>query len=470
MNDDRLLQYMQAHRDEIIRDLTRLAQIPSVQSAPEPSAPFGPECARCLHEAALLYRENGFDVCEYPESGYALCYAGHGEKTIGLFAHLDVVPVNERDWLLTRPFDILLRDGFLIGRGVSDNKAGVIAALYLLKAARDLNLPFKSRLMVFLGSNEESGMKDIQNFVREHSLPEAALVPDGGFPFSLGERGILRLDLTLEKTLQDIVSLNGGEAYNTVMPEMTGCLHASAALKTWLAEHTQPWLSVSQDGDTLLLSALGIASHAAHPTRGDSALRRLAALLTTCDILAETDRQAMALIAHALSDSDGQALAIAHTSPVLGSLTVANGMVRTIDDKIMFTLDIRHGEAISGAEIVQSLRAHFASSSVQIDVHGDSDAFIIEESHPAVQPLLSAFHKASGNTQARPFYMDGGTYSKYLVNSFTTGLSLSGDPSVLNLPAGHGHAHAADECISIDGLLQGGGIICAMALALDAVL
>lgn len=470
MNRDMILDYLKAHREDIVRDLTRLARIPSVQSAAEPGAPFGRECARCLSEAAALYRENGFDICEYPESGYNLCIVGEGEKTLGLFAHMDVVPVNEADWLITRPFDILEKDGFLIGRGVSDNKSGAIAALYLLKSARDLNIPFKNRLMIFMGSNEESGMQDMQHFVREQTLPDAALVPDGGFPFSLGEKGILRLDLTFNEEMQSIVSLHGGDAYNTVMPELQCRLHAENNLKSWLSSHAQDWLDVSDEGDTLLLTAHGLAAHAAHPTGGDSALRRLCALLCQCDVLAPIDRRAMTLIAEALSDSSGQALGIADHAPVLGDLTSANGMVRMTSNKLMFTLDIRHGETITGAEIVQKIRARLEPSGVFIAVHGDSNAFIIPEDQPLVHALLSAYRETTGNEQARPFYMDGGTYSKYLVNAFTTGASTSGDISVLNLPAGHGRAHASDECVCIDGLIDGISVICVMAQALDKTL
>ena len=129
IEQERIVQYLRAHRGEMVRDLIRLASIPSVQGEAKEHAPFGENCARCLREAAEMYRENGFEVREYPDSGYALAFYGAGEKCVGLFAHLDVVPVNEPDWQLTSPFDILEKDGFLIGRGVNDNKNGAVGAL-----------------------------------------------------------------------------------------------------------------------------------------------------------------------------------------------------------------------------------------------------------------------------------------------------------------------------------------------------
>ena len=467
MHYEAILQYMRAHRDDMVRDLIRLCRVPSVRAAAGAGMPFGRECDDALREAAALYRENGFDVTEHNASGYILAHFGAGEKNLGIFAHVDVVPVNEADWLLTRPFDTIERDGFLIGRGVNDDKSGAIAALYLLKAARDLKLPLESRVTVFMGANEESGMADLRAFAREQPLPDASLVPDGGFPVSLGERGILRLDLSLDAPLSDVLSLDGGEAYNTVMAELTARLKKSDALAGWLNARPQPWLSVTDEGEALRLNAKGVASHAATPHQGDSALRRLCALLKDCDGLSAHDRGVLDTIALALSDTNGAALGVADHDDTLGDLTVANGIARTEHGRFMFTLDIRHGEHVSGAEITARLREWFGARGFSIGIHGDSSAFTIPEEHPLAQALLETFRAASGYPDARPYYMGGGTYCKYLPNAFTIGTTMGGDARVLNLPAGHGECHAPDEYICIDGFVRASAMIAAMTLALD---
>lgn len=465
-----ILQYMRAHQADMARDLIRLCRVPSVRSAAETDMPFGRECDNALREAAALYRENGFEVTEHNASGYILAHFGAGEKNIGLFAHVDVVPVNEADWLLTRPFDTIERDGFLIGRGVNDDKSGAIAALYLLKAVRALNLPLESRVTVFMGANEESGMADLRAYAREQPLPDASLVPDGGFPVSLGERGILRLDISLDAPLSDVLSLNGGEAYNTVMAELTARVKKSDALVSELNARPQPWLSVTDEGDTLRLDVKGVASHAANPHRGDSALRRLCTLLEECGGLSAHDRGVLSAVTLALSDTNGAALGVADHDDVLGDLTVANGIARTENGRFMFTLDIRHGEHVSGAEITAKLREWFGARGFSIGIHGDSSAFTIPEAHPLAQALLETFRAASGNPDARPYYMGGGTYCKYLPNAFTIGTTMGGDARALNLPAGHGECHAPDEYLCIDGFVRASAMIAAMTLALDEAL
>ena len=50
----------------------------------------------------------------------------------------------------------------MVGRGASDNKGMGVMGLYALMCARDLELPFKHRLRLMLGTSEETGMNDMR--------------------------------------------------------------------------------------------------------------------------------------------------------------------------------------------------------------------------------------------------------------------------------------------------------------------
>ena len=151
--------YVQNHKDEIIETLKELVKIPSVRGEAEENAPFGKECAKVLEFTENLYKENGFKTELDQEGGYLLSYYGEGDKSLGIFAHADVVPVSD-DWRLTSPFEPIEKDGFLVGRGTLDDKSAVVASLYCAKIIKELQIPFKSRLIIFSGANEESGMED----------------------------------------------------------------------------------------------------------------------------------------------------------------------------------------------------------------------------------------------------------------------------------------------------------------------
>ena len=58
--DQQIDEWMDAHRDEMIEDIKRLARIPSVSDLTEEVKPFGKECRRAMDEALSLAREHGF--------------------------------------------------------------------------------------------------------------------------------------------------------------------------------------------------------------------------------------------------------------------------------------------------------------------------------------------------------------------------------------------------------------------------
>jgi succinyl-diaminopimelate desuccinylase len=164
-----------------------------------------------------MFREEGFLTERDPEGHFVLASYGEGERTVGIFAHADVVPVGD-DWVTTQPFEPILKDGVMYGRGVDDNKAGVIGTLYAVEALRAAGVPLRRRLTMFVGGSEETGgMTDVQSFVEHERQPKVCLVPDSGFPVSVGEKGILHALWRSKKPLQEVTRFNGGQAYNVVL-------------------------------------------------------------------------------------------------------------------------------------------------------------------------------------------------------------------------------------------------------------
>ena len=130
--------YFNAHREEMLADLFDLARIPSVREDGVPSMPFGKNCYKALACAEALFAREGFVTKMDEEGRYALAFYGEEnvEESVGIFAHTDVVPVGS-GWLYTEPFSPILCDGCAVGRGVEDNKAGVVLALWALKYMKE---------------------------------------------------------------------------------------------------------------------------------------------------------------------------------------------------------------------------------------------------------------------------------------------------------------------------------------------
>jgi acetylornithine deacetylase/succinyl-diaminopimelate desuccinylase-like protein len=90
-----------------------------------------------------------------------------------IMAHMDAVPASAADWG-TDPFSLVERDGFFIGRGAADNKAGAtLATVNFIRFVRDGYRPARDLVLVF-SSDEETTMESIQWLVREHPVVSRA--------------------------------------------------------------------------------------------------------------------------------------------------------------------------------------------------------------------------------------------------------------------------------------------------------
>ena len=97
-------------------------------------------------------------------------FSGTGKGRIFLMAHMDTV--FGRGVASARPFRI--KDGRAHGPGVSDNKGGIISALYVLKILHDLNFKTYAQITLLLNTNEETGSLGtrllIEKLAKEHDV------------------------------------------------------------------------------------------------------------------------------------------------------------------------------------------------------------------------------------------------------------------------------------------------------------
>lgn len=158
---DRVLAAVDDLADEVVDFTAELIRIPTVN----PPGEFYPDCARAIGDRLARF---GFDV-EYLEA------EGRPEHTtdhprvnvvgtlpgarpnplVHLNGHFDVVPVGD-GWTVD-PFGGIVRDGRIYGRGTSDMKAGIAAAVYAAEAIRRAGVRLTGTVEVSGTVDEESG-------------------------------------------------------------------------------------------------------------------------------------------------------------------------------------------------------------------------------------------------------------------------------------------------------------------------
>lgn len=470
MDLDRMItQWIEENKERVLEDWMRLIRIPSVQEPAEPGAPFGQPCAKALQTAAQLFADRGFDVRVEADDGYALAQMGTGEKLIGMFGHSDVVPAGD-DWLYTQPFTPIIRDGAMIGRGCGDNKNGVMAGLCVMSILDKYKLPLRNRLRMFIGSNEESGMADVNAYVKKETMPDLSLVPDARFPVCLGEKSILRSWSRCEMPLSQILEFKGGKAFNVVLDHVEVLLKHTPALEAQLRERIAGEkayvLSVEPEG--LLLRAKGVPKHAGSPDGSVNAAALAAKVLVGCDALHEGDRKIMQTVVDYLESPYGEGMGLAHQDPVFGRLTAVNGMVCVEENHLKVSLDMRFGTTFDHLEAEQKLCEAWQKAGWTVPYVFNRKGYANSPDAPVVKILCDTFQNVTGRP-AVPYYMAAGTYSRHLENAYTVGtcILLDGQISNLPMPAGHGGAHQSDEHTNIEGFFRAVRVLTHAVVRLD---
>ncbi|HWP80378.1 MAG TPA: Sapep family Mn(2+)-dependent dipeptidase [Candidatus Acidoferrum sp.] len=434
----------QQYREEMLKTLAELVAIPSVEGKPEPGAPFGPESAAALAymldkaKALGLKAESVDNYCGFVEWG-------DGDELL-IACHLDVVPAGE-GWT-TPPFEASIRDGKMYGRGVSDNKGQAVGALYGLKALSELGLAPKRKVRIFLGTQEESGMKDIDYYLTKQPLPEWGIVPDMEYPIYNKEKGGLGIRVHYKEDGNCAVKrFKCGGATNILPDKATAVLCGKQvtladtvkALEAYNAGKPYKILAEEKDGD-ILLTGLGKSCHAAEPWNGFNAIFNLAGFLY--EFLGEKAGNAVKFIVERYGMTWDGALFGVKCEDDTGPLTLNVGIIELECNKGFNTIDIRYPSTLDGEKIYNAICESVKDEPVELEMTRNSAPLMVPNDDPHIQMFADIYTRVTG----RPSSLNssgGGTYARKLHNrAVSFGSALEGAP-------GH-NIHGIDEFLVID--------------------
>lgn len=144
--------------------------------------------------------------------------------TIMFYAHYDVQPVDPSEWD-SDPFIVEERDGRLYGRGVSDDKAGVITIITALGTYLKEHGALPFNVVVVFEGEEEIGSPNFAKFVEVHQEKlnaDVLIVMDGinqsstNASLTPSTRGIVSYDVRVDAQTK---SVHSGVGFNLPDPE-----------------------------------------------------------------------------------------------------------------------------------------------------------------------------------------------------------------------------------------------------------
>jgi len=109
---------------------------------------------------------------------------GKGKGTVWIVAHTDTVPVGDLDDWDTDPFEPVVKDGKIYGRGTEDNGQAVISAMFASKFIPKEELNGRSIGIAYVADEETSSKMGIEYLIRKgyFSEDDVFIVPDWGSP------------------------------------------------------------------------------------------------------------------------------------------------------------------------------------------------------------------------------------------------------------------------------------------------
>lgn len=436
--------YRDAHWDQIVGDMAELLAVASVddREAGRPGAPFGPGPRQALDAALAIAGRLGFATGE--SEGYIgwADLPGQSPWQLGIIGHVDVVAAGP-GWDF-EPYGLTRKDGFLVGRGIVDDKGPLLLALHALRFwAQRGGLPFSVR--VLMGCDEETAMDDVAHYRARFADPDFLFTPDGHFPLCYGEAGICH-GLLESAPIQDgqIVRISGGQAPNAVAGE-------AEALVKGEVPPLDSRIEAFREGEGLTrLVAHGTSCHASLPHEGQSAIGLLVGHLCEQGVGNVAEQAFLGLLERLHQATDGSGVGIACADGHFGALTAVGSMIGLEDGRLRQVIDFRYPTCTSADQLARSLDELAGSIGGSFQVTHDKEPFLMDPQSPEVQALMDAFNAVTGSS-ARPDTSKGGTYAR----CFTAGACFGPEqPDPEPGPAWLGGLHSANEGVSEQWLRQ----------------
>eukprot|EP00879_Flechtneria_rotunda_P000736 GHRR01000856.1.p1 GENE.GHRR01000856.1~~GHRR01000856.1.p1 ORF type:complete len:497 (+),score=111.37 GHRR01000856.1:1888-3378(+) len=222
------LTFAEKRSDQFTKDLLELVAIPSISSLPEHIEHIN-KAVEWLQErlkAAGLEDVQALATTGAQPVVYADWLHAPGKPTILVYGHYDVQPVDPLDLWATPPFEPTIRGDYFYGRGVDDDKGGLLQAIHAVEAYLATSKALPVNIKFLLEGQEEIGSPNLENFLQLHkggilAGADLALSADGGQisatqpGINTGLRGAIALEVEVSTAGIDMHSgMKGGSVQN----------------------------------------------------------------------------------------------------------------------------------------------------------------------------------------------------------------------------------------------------------------
>lgn len=395
--------------------------------------PYGKGVHDVMEYMKYLALKDGFNVDTCDGHCIEISY-GDGEHVVGIFAHLDVVPVSG-DWEYP-PFGAEIHDNKMYGRGTSDDKGPAIAAYYALKALKDNGLIKGFKVKLVLGGDEERGSSCLDYYFHVLKKKDVTygFTPDGDFPLIYGEKGIRDYYYEGKCDLSPIIEIKAGVAPNAVIDSAIVTLKDGQKLKEYLVNKDINYKILKEDKNILEVEFIGISAHGSTPELGVNSGLIMLKTVGECYNIPLFNK-----LYNLYKDPNGRDLDAFYESKFLGVTTYNVGMISYKDGDFKFVVNFRYPENVNSDEVIDKI-----GKLLDLPIHKNQAQPVVyfnPETTPFILALEKVYVDETHDTKNKPMAIGGGTYAKEAKNIVAFGS---------HFPGKEDRIHGANEKIDLE--------------------
>ncbi|CZD02878.1 dipeptidase [Streptococcus pneumoniae] len=420
-------------KDEFLISLKTLISYPSVLNEGENGTPFGQAIQDVLEKTLEICRDIGFTTYLDPKGYYGYAEIGQGAELLAILCHLDVVPSgDEADWQ-TPPFEATIKDGWVFGRGVQDDKGPSLAALYAVKSLLDQGIQLKKRLRFIFGTDEETLWRCMARYNTIEEQASMGFAPDSSFPLTYAEKGLLQVKL--HGPGSDQLELEVGGAFNVVPDKANyqGPLYEQVC--NGLKEAGYDYQTTEQT-----VTVLGVPKHAKDASQGINAVIRLATILAPLQ-----EHPALSFLAtQAGQDGTGRQIFGDITDEPSGHLSFNVAGLMINHERSEIRIDIRTPVLADKEELVELLTRCAQNYQLRYEEFDYLAPLYVAKDSKLVSTLMQIYQEKTGDNS--PAISSGGaTFARTMPNCVAFGALFPGAKQT---------EHQANECAVLEDLYR----------------
>lgn len=399
---------------DALDSLTQLLEIRSIldEKTQSLNKPFGDGVDRALEYVYNLGKRLSFKVDRCDNYITELIY-GDGDKTLDIYAHVDVVPVKESSWS-SDPFKVRIKDDVIYARGSSDDKGPGIACLYALKALMDNNMLKHHRIRFLFGGNEENGSLCLDHYFNtmHKDYPTFGFSPDADYPLIYGEKSIYNMELVFDCNIDKVSDFSLGSAFNIVLDEANVSIK-SLNVKDKLNDYLKNHLDVKGEYENNNLHLIGKPAHGSTPWKGVNAGLHLLNLLSQI-----TDNAKLKEIYDMFISGTGESFSGNYKDKYFTESSYNIGKIKYENGKLTLYLNVRFPSSINIKDVVSNLECKTKGKAYNVS---GSDGFVSDPDSKYLKILLKSYRQESNDYISKPQAIGGGTYARESKNSVAFG-------------------------------------------------